>query len=75
MKSRKRITKNTPIGELIESYPKLVGILTEKYGLHCVGCGMATMETLEMGAAAHGMNQKEIAKMVAELNKSGTVGL
>jgi hybrid cluster-associated redox disulfide protein len=75
MKSRNKITKNTIIGELIERNPKTVEILTEKYGLHCVGCGMVTMETLEMGARAHGMTAKEINRMVAELNKLGTVGL
>ena len=75
MKSKKRITKNTIIGELIEKNPKLVEILMGKYGLHCVGCGMATEETLEMGARAHGMKAKEVSQMVTELNRLGAKSL
>jgi len=45
-------------------------ILVEKYGLHCVGCPMGRMESLEDGAKSHGMNDKEIEAMVADLNKS-----
>lgn len=72
MKSKKKITKKTIIGELIEKNSRLVEVLTEKYGLHCVGCGMASGESLEMGAVAHGMSQKEIVEMVAELNRLRT---
>ncbi|MBU4396811.1 DUF1858 domain-containing protein, partial [Patescibacteria group bacterium] len=41
----------------------------EKFGFHCVGCPMAGMESLEDGAKAHGMNEKELKKMTGELNK------
>jgi hybrid cluster-associated redox disulfide protein len=74
MKSKKKITKNVLIGEIVAEYPKLIKVLMEKYGLHCVGCGMASMETLEMGAKAHGMKSKEIVRMIKELNRLRAVG-
>jgi len=72
MKSRKKITKDSLIGEIMAKRPKLAEVLMREYGLHCVGCGMATMETLEVGARVHGMKIREITQMVLELNKLAT---
>ena len=57
------------IGDLVEKYPELGSVLMEEYGFHCIGCMAAGMETLEQGAEVHGMDQKEIKKMVDELNR------
>lgn len=64
-----KITKSTNIAELIAKHPKLAEVLVKDYGLHCVGCISASFENLEQGAKAHGMKNKEIDKMVKELNK------
>ena len=64
-----KITKNVNLGELVEEYPQLNKVLTEDYGLHCLGCPLAGMETLEMGAIGHGFNDKEIKEMVKRLSK------
>ncbi|MCK5594525.1 MAG: DUF1858 domain-containing protein, partial [Candidatus Aenigmarchaeota archaeon] len=37
----------------------------QDHGLHCIGCFAASFETLEQGAAAHGM---DIKKLVEDLN-------
>lgn len=72
MKKQKiEITKDIMIGDLVENYPDLGGVLMEEYGFHCIGCMAAGMETLEQGAMVHGMNQKEIEKMVEDLKKLG----
>ena len=71
-KIKEKITKNTLILEIAERYPKLVEILVEKYGLHCLGCSLSAVETLEEGAMGHGMNKKEIEKMIMELNKEAS---
>jgi hydroxylamine reductase len=63
------ITKNILIGELVENYPKLAKVLVEDYGFHCIGCMAAGMETLEDGATVHGMDKKEIDKMVKKLRE------
>jgi len=69
MKNKTKITKDILILDLMEQNPELSGVLTEKYGLHCIGCMAASMETLEQGALAHGMTDDQIDKMVEELNK------
>jgi len=59
------ITKNTLIGDLIKSHPKAVPLM-QKQGLHCVGCHVATWETLEQGAQSHGI---DVDNLIRELNK------
>jgi hybrid cluster-associated redox disulfide protein len=64
-----KITKGMLVAEVVEKHPQLVEVLTEEYGLHCIGCFAAEMETLEQGAAGHGMTKAEITKMVKNLNE------
>lgn len=37
-------------------------------GLHCIGCGAATWETLEAGMYSHGMGEAHIDELVRRLN-------
>lgn len=64
----KKITSNWTIQKLIEKYPEATEVLI-KYGFHCVGCALAQYETLEQGAKAHGLDKKQIKKLLEELNK------
>lgn len=68
-KQKLEINKDILIGDLVEAYPELAKVLVEEYGFHCVGCMVAGMETLEEGAKVHGLNKKEIEKMVENLKK------
>lgn len=68
-KIKNLITKDMVIGQFAEQYPILVDVLIEDYGFHCVGCGMSGLETLEQGAAVHGMTNKEIKEMINNLNE------
>lgn len=68
-KQKIEITKDILISDLVENYPKLASVLVEKYGFHCIGCMAAGMETLEEGATVHGMESKEIEKLVKDLKK------
>lgn len=61
------ITKESVIGDVAEKYPKAVEVMF-KYGLHCIGCHVSPFETIEQGSLAHGMSEKDIAKMVDEMN-------
>jgi len=63
-KEKIKITKDILIGDLVKAYPELAKVLVEDYGFHCVGCMVAGMETLEEGAKVHGLDKKEIEKMV-----------
>jgi hybrid cluster-associated redox disulfide protein len=69
MKNKAKITKDILILDLVEQNPALAEVLTQDYGLHCIGCMAASMETLEQGALTHGMTEDQIDKMVRELNK------
>jgi hybrid cluster-associated redox disulfide protein len=69
MKNKTKITKDILILDLVEGHSDLAEVLTEEYGLHCIGCMAASMETLEQGALTHGMTEDQIDKMVADLNK------
>ncbi|MEM4247593.1 MAG: DUF1858 domain-containing protein [Candidatus Woesearchaeota archaeon] len=62
------ITKNMTIGEVIDAYPATAEVLLNK-GIHCLGCSARNFETIEQGLQVHGFNDKEIEKVVAELNK------
>ncbi len=62
------ITKNSTIGEVIDACPAAVDVLLRN-GIHCIGCSARQFETIEHGLKVHGFNDKEIEKIVAQLNK------
>ncbi len=61
---KKIITKDTLIADIVEINPDSVEIL-QRYGMHCLGCALAHMESLEEAVNAHGA---ELEKLLAELN-------
>jgi len=62
------ITKNTKLCEILEINPQAGEILMDA-GMGCIGCPMAQQETLEDGCLAHGMDEKDIEKLIGDLNK------
>ena len=68
-KTKQLVTKNMLMSEVVERFPELVEVLTYDYGLHCVSCFAAEMETLEQGASGHGMSEEEVGVMISSLNK------
>ena len=63
MLKMKKITKNMMLGEAISVNPHVAEILLGK-GIACVGCGGMSFETLEQGLKAHGMNDRQIDKLM-----------
>lgn len=61
------IKKDMTLGEVVSKHPKAAEVML-KYGLHCIGCGVAAFETIEQGALAHGMDSKTLDKMLKEIN-------
>ncbi|WP_294389869.1 DUF1858 domain-containing protein [uncultured Clostridium sp.] len=59
------INKDNTIGEILEMHPKAADILTE-FGMGCLGCPSATMETLEQACYVHGL---ELEEVMAKLNE------
>ena len=63
-KEKKLITKDMLIGDIVKSRPESVEIMLEQ-GMHCVGCHVATWETLEQAAGGHGI---DVDKLLKKLN-------
>lgn len=63
-----KITEKMTIGEVVQKHPKTAEVML-KYGLHCIGCSVAGWETIEEGAKRHGMDDKDIKKMILEMNE------
>ena len=69
MKIRKKpITKNMSIGDIVEKYPGSMQVMLN-HGLHCVGCHVASWETLEEGAVAHGVDADILVNKLNENTK------
>lgn len=62
------INKTTKISKAISLNKKAPEIFF-KYGLHCIGCALSAEETIEQGAKAHGLSEKQISSLIKELNK------
>jgi len=63
------INKDMTFGEVLQKYPKS-GPILGNYGLHCIGCHIGTMETIEQGVKAHGMNDTDVEKIIKDLNEN-----
>ena len=50
--------------DVVKYNPNAPQIL-QKYGMHCLGCAFARMETVEQGVNAHG---EDLEKLLEELN-------
>lgn len=61
-----QFTKDSTIGEVLHSNPKLQSVL-EGFGMHCFGCPMSQMETIEEASQAHGI---DVDFMLNKLNNN-----
>ncbi|MGD9901119.1 MAG: DUF1858 domain-containing protein [Spirochaetales bacterium] len=60
-----KITKDMMIGEVLRKDPRLAEVLMG-FGLHCFGCPVSQMETIEEAAMVHGV---ELDLMIEQLNE------
>ncbi len=60
------ITKEMPIGDVVKDHPETIEVFS-KHGLHCIGCAVASFESIEEGAVAHGI---DIGALITDLNKT-----
>ncbi len=67
IQAERKITKDMTIGELVQKYPSVAGVLQSE-GVHCVGCGASYYETIEEGLKGHGRSDQEIEAVVQKLN-------
>ena len=59
------ITKDTTIGEVIRLDERYVDILIG-FGMGCIGCPSAQVETIEQACEIHGLNLDEVLKALNE---------
>jgi hybrid cluster-associated redox disulfide protein len=65
MGNEQKINENMTFGEVIEKYPQVIPIFF-KFGLHCIGCMVSTVESIADGAAAHGIDSAVLIKALNE---------
>ncbi len=61
------ITKDMTIAELVGKYPQSIPVLQDA-GMGCIGCALASSESLGAGAQAHGI--EDIDALIQKLNKA-----
>ncbi len=61
----KKITKDLTIMEVLQKKPEAAQIFA-RFGMHCLGCLVASGETVEEAAMAHGLDAEEIIKALNE---------
>lgn len=59
------ITKDMKISELLKQKPE-AGPVLQEIGMHCLGCAIASMETIEEAADVHGVDIEELLKKINE---------
>lgn len=52
------ITRESIISDILAAYPQSMPVFQE-IGMHCLGCALATSESLEQACAAHGVDPDE----------------
>lgn len=65
--TKTKITKKMTFAKLLEAKPEVAEMLMES-GMHCFGCPMAQMETIEEGCKAHGFSEKDIDELIRKIN-------
>lgn len=63
--SKKWITKDTLIKEIVEEYPETIEVLTN-YGMHCLSCAAQTNESLELACMMHDLDPAQVVDILNE---------
>ena len=63
------VTKDMTIADVVSKYPQ-AGMVMTAHGLHCVGCGVSPIETIEGGCKGHGWSDEQIDGMIGKINQA-----
>lgn len=61
-----KITKDLTISQVLETNPETAKVFV-KHGMHCLGCFIATGETVEQACEAHGLDADSLIKELNEV--------
>jgi len=56
-----KVTKDMPISDVLKMDVASAPIFLE-FGMHCIGCPMASAESIEAASAAHGIDADALVK-------------
>jgi|SRR3989338_8597224 len=68
-----KVHKDMTIAQILQLNPQKSGALAQLMtaaGLHCVGCGASTFETLEEGLMGHGYSEDQLYFLIDQLNEA-----
>jgi hybrid cluster-associated redox disulfide protein len=66
------VTGKITFAELTSRHRAAIPILFE-YGLHCIGCHVSALETIEQGALAHGLSKEQLSEMLEKINNTAKI--
>lgn len=64
-----KVTRGTNLGAVVRQWPQTAKVMLD-YGLHCAGCFANQFDTVEQGAAIHGMSDDELNEMISRINEA-----
>jgi hybrid cluster-associated redox disulfide protein len=64
--SRRIITKDMVISEVLDNYPQTIEVFIE-FGFQCIGCAAAEFETIQEGATTHDIDIDELIDALNEV--------
>ena len=62
------LTKDTIIADILKEAPHAVPLF-RSVGMNCLGCAMASGETLGEACSAHGVDPEELLKQLADVTQ------
>ncbi len=65
-KKKSSIDLNMTFGEILSQNPDSADVMLS-YGLHCVGCGINEYDTIQQGAAIHGLSKEDMKSLLEDL--------
>jgi hybrid cluster-associated redox disulfide protein len=69
--NKSSFTGDETIVDILLAVPESYEVLAS-YGLHCMGCPVAPEESLENGAASHGIRGRAFEQLLEDLNEMKT---
>lgn len=66
-KSEQVVSRDWTVAEIVGQYPQTVEVLSE-YGLHCFGCHVSALESIEEGCRGHGFPEEDITLLIEDIN-------
>ena len=66
-KAEQIVSRDWTVAEIVAQYPQTTEVLSE-YGLHCFGCHVSAIESIEEGCRGHGFPEEDINLLIEDLN-------